>query len=120
MRKAIEMDVTLMNTEPSFNRCIRLGTAFDKLPEGFIILFIYWAFTDVPFISGIPHHRYQVSLPHNKYLQPHYFINSCVSANSPATVLGGQDMKVAQCKSPGHEGGPVQVHYEIDNFPFKA
>ena len=32
-RKAIEMDVTMMNTEAGFNRCIRVGTAFDKLRE---------------------------------------------------------------------------------------
>ena len=98
-RKAIEMDVTLINTEPL---CVRVGTAFDKLPEGFIFLFSHWAITDV----GIPH-KYQVSPPYGKYLQPHQnrveaygvaqFINCCISPNSPATVLGGQDMKV-QCK----------------------
>ena len=101
--KAIEMDVTLMTTAAGFNRYIRVGTAFDKLPEGFIILFSHWIITDVPFTSGIPH-RYQVSPPHQNRVEPYglaQFINlwiSCVSANSPSTVLSGQDMKVAQCK----------------------
>ena len=102
-RKAIEIDVTLINTEPL---CIRLGTAFDKLPESFIIQFSHSVITDVPFTTGIPH-KYQVSPPYRKYLQPYQnrveaygvaqFINCCISPNSPATVLGGQDMKV-QCK----------------------
>ena len=106
-RKAIEMDVTLMNTEPGFNRCIRVGTAFGKLPEGFIILLSHCAITDVPFTTCIPH-KYQVSLPYGKYLQPHQdrveaygvaqFISCCVSTNSPATVLGGQNIKLSQCK----------------------
>ena len=53
-RKAVEMDVTLMNTEPGFSRCIRVGTACDKLPEGFVILFSHWSITDVPFTTGTP------------------------------------------------------------------
>ena len=65
IQREIEMGVTLMNTKPGFNRCIRVGTAFDKLPEGFMILFSHWSITDVPCTSGIPH-KYQVSLPHNK------------------------------------------------------
>ena len=105
--KAIEMDITLMKTQAGFDRCIRVGKAFDKLPKGFVILFSHWSITDVPFTTGIPH-KYQVSLPYRKYLQPHQdrvepygvaqFINCCVSPNSPAIVLGGQDMRVAQCK----------------------
>ena len=93
------MDITLMNTEPGFNRCIRVGMAFDKLPEGFVILFSHWSITDVPFTTGIPH-KYQVSLPYGKYVQPHQnriepygvaqFINCCVSPNSPATEISGQ------------------------------
>ena len=70
IQREIEMGVTLMNTKPGFNRCIRVGTAFDKLPEGFMILFSHWSITDVPCTSGIPH-KYQVSLPYGKYLQTH-------------------------------------------------
>ena len=87
-RKAIEMDVTLMNTEPGFNRCIRVGTAFDKLPEGFIILLSHCAITDVPFTTCIPH-KYQVSLPYGKYLQPH---------QDRVGYGVAQFMKVSQCK----------------------
>ena len=96
------MDRALINT--GFGRCIRVGTAFDKLPKDFVLLFSHWGITDVPFTSGVPR-RYQVSLPHGRYLQPHqnrveaYGVAQCrVSANSPGTVLGVQNMKVAQCK----------------------
>ena len=104
--KAIELGTTDMTTDPRFNRCIRVGTAFDELPEGFIILFSHWDITDKK-LTGDPA-RYQVKLPHKRYLQPHpdpvsdyglgQFINCCLSSRSSITYLNGQNMRDAQCE----------------------
>ena len=46
-QRAIYLDTTNMTTEAGFDRCIRAGTAFKKLPPGFVILFSKLVVTDV-------------------------------------------------------------------------
>ena len=67
--KAIYLDTTNMVTEPGYNRCIRAGTAFKKLPPSCIILFSKLAVTDV--MSTGDAARYQVQLNETSFLQPH-------------------------------------------------
>ena len=102
--KAIDLDETDMETDPRCKRCIRVGTAFSELPEGFVILFSHWSITDKK-LTGDPA-KYQVKLPGNRYLQPHpdpvsnydlgQFINCCLSSRSSITHLNGQNMKDSQ------------------------
>ena len=84
--RAIYLDRTKMTSEQRFDRCIRVGTAFKKLPPGFIILFSKLEVTNV--MSSGNAARYQVKLINGSYLQPHtdpctsyrlaQFINCCL------------------------------------------
>ena len=104
--KAIDLDKTDMKTHPRYKRCIRAGSAFSELPEGFIILFSHWTITDEE-LFGDPA-KYQVWLPGPRYLQPHpnpvtdyglgQFINCCLPSNSSITHINGQNMKDSQCE----------------------
>ena len=67
--RAIYLDTTNMTTETGFNRCIRAGTAFKKIPRGFIILFSKLEVTDVMSTGNAA--RYQVELNDGSFLQPH-------------------------------------------------
>ena len=67
--QAIYVDRTKMTTEPGFDRWIRVGTTFKKLPPGFIILFPKLEVTNVMSTGNVA--RYQVRLNDTSYLQPH-------------------------------------------------
>ena len=104
--RAIYLSKTNMTTERGFDRCIRVGTAFKKLPRGFIILFSKLEVTDV--MSTGDAARYQVKLMNGSYLQPHtdpctsyglaQFINCCLSSNSTTDLIEGQNMQTKQCE----------------------
>ena len=104
--RAIYLSKTNMTTERGFDRCIRVGTAFKKLPRGFIILFSKLKVTDV--MSTGDAARYQVKLMNGSYLQPHtdpctsyglaQFINCCLSSNSTTNLIEGQNMQTKQCE----------------------
>ena len=95
-----------MTTEEGYDRCIRAGTAFKKLPPGFIILFSKLEVTDV--MSTGDAARYQVKLNDTSYLQPHtdpctpyglaQFINCSLSSNSAIDWIEGQNMQTKQCE----------------------
>ena len=103
---AIYLSNTNMTTEPGFNRCIRVGTAFKKLPPGFIIPFSKLEVTNVRSTGDTA--RYQVELPDRLYLQPHtdpctpyglaQFINCCLSSTSTTDWIAGQNMQTKQCE----------------------
>ena len=103
---AIYLGTTNMTTEDRFNRCVRAGTAFKKLPPEFIILFSTLEVTDEE--SDGDAARYQVELLGGGYLQPHtdpctpyglaQFINCCLSSRSITDWIQGQSMQTKQCK----------------------
>ena len=66
---AIYLSTTNMPTDPRFNRCVRAGSAFKKLPPEFIILFSTLEIPDEQ--SDGDAALYQVELHNGKYLQPH-------------------------------------------------
>ena len=104
--RAIYLDRTNMATEEGFDRCIRVGTAFKKLPRGFIILFSKLEVTDVMSTGNAA--RYQIELIDGPYLQPHtdpctpyglaQFINCCLSSSWTTDWIAGQNMQTKQCK----------------------
>ena len=95
-----------MTTEDGFDRCVRAGTAFKKLPRGFIILFSKLEVTNMESTGDTA--RYQVRLFDGTYLQPHtdhctpyglaQFINCCLSSNSTTDWIEGQNMQSKQCE----------------------
>ena len=103
---AIYMSTTNMTTDSGFNRCVRAGSAFKKLPPEFIILFSTLEVTDEE--SDGHTARYQVQLLNGKYLQPHtdpctpyglaQFINCCLSSRSRTNWIKGQSMQTKQCE----------------------
>ena len=103
---AIYMSTTNITTEFGFNRCVRAGTAFKKLPPEFIILFSKLEVTNEQ--SDGDAARYQVKLLDGTYLQPHrdpctsyglaQFINCCLSSRSKTNWIEGQSMQTKQCK----------------------
>jgi hypothetical protein len=104
--KAIYMDFTNMTTQAGYDRCVRAGTAFEKLPEGFIVLFSKLEVSNVKSKGDAA--RYQVELTKTSFLQPHtdpctsyglaQFINCCLPENSTIDWIEGQNMKVKQCE----------------------
>ena len=102
---AIYLGKTNMTTEQGFDRCIRVGTAFKKLPPGFIILFSKLEVTDVMLTGDTA--RYQVQLNDGSFLEPHtdpctpyglaQFINCCLSSSSTTDWIAGQNMQTKQC-----------------------
>ena len=95
-----------MTTKQGFDRCIRVGTAFKKLPRGFVILFLKLDVTDV--MSTGDTARYQVQLNDGSYLQSHtdpctpygsaQFVNCCLSSSSTTDWITGQNMQTKQCE----------------------
>jgi hypothetical protein len=103
---AIYLSTTNMTADPRFNRCVRAGSAFKKLPPEFIILFSTLEVTDGQ--SDGDAALYQVELLNGGYLQPHtnpctlyglaQFINCCLSSRSLTNWIQGQSMQTKQCK----------------------
>ena len=103
---AIYLRTTNMTTEDGFDRCVRAGTAFKKLPPEFIILFSKLEVTNEQSVGDAA--RYQVQLLNGTYLQPHrdpctpyglaQFINCCLSSNSRTDRINGQSMQTKQCE----------------------
>ena len=95
-----------MATQKGYERCIRAGTAFKKLPKGFFILFSKLAVTNVRSTGDAA--RYQVILGERSFLQQHMdsctpyglaqFINCCLSSNSAIEGIEGHNMKTKQCE----------------------
>ena len=103
---AIYLSTTNMTTQAGFDRCIRAGTAFKKLPPGFIIPFSKLQVTNVKSKGDAA--RYQVHLTKTSFLQTHpdpctsyglgQFINCCLPEDSRIGCIDGQNMKVKQCE----------------------
>ena len=104
--RAIYLGTTNITTEHGFDRCIRVGTAFKKLPPGFIILFSKLEVTYVMSTGNAA--RYQVRLYNGSYLQPHtdpctpyglaQFVNCCLSLSLTTDWIAGQNMQTKQCE----------------------
>ena len=99
-----------MATEENYDRCVRAGTAFEKVPEVFILLLSKREVTDVKLTGKAA--RYQVFLTRTSYLQPDrnpctpyglvQFINCCLPEKSTINWIGGQSMKTKQCEIVNH------------------